>query len=129
MRPRKYVFPKRDFFTQLSIDENEPCQKELEYQEMIIRGVKYLDSRPILLDINIEEDPELYKKEIIRLAKNMMQALSSFDERNSQDIAFVGFATKLATQAKEIGWDKFIEYISSKDELKKKQKKKKAKKK
>lgn len=129
MRPRKYVFPKRDFFTQLSIDENEPCQKELECQEMIIRGVKYLDLRPNLLKIKLEEDPELYKKEIMRLAKNMMQALSSFDERNSQDIMFVGYATKLATQAKEIGWDKFIEYISSKDELKKKSKKKKAKKK
>lgn len=111
-----YAYPKGDFLSGFSENNEEPCGYELECQRMTIRGVQYLD-----------ENQEIYRK--ILAEKNLTMSspilgemiefmLSSEDGTapTGQTGGMVSQTLTHAIAAKRLGWESYIQTITKKEQ-------------
>ena len=106
----KYEFPKGDFLSGFSENDQEPCEYELECQRMVIRGVEYLDQNQHIFEKISGGGVGVYDTALEPMISYMLEPESG------QSGAMVGHSVKHSYYAKKIGWDKYIEFLKSKDE-------------
>jgi len=106
----KYEFPKGDFLSGFSENDQEPCEYELECQRMVIRGVEYLDQNQYIFEKICGGGVGVYDTALELMISYMLEPESG------QTGAMVSHAVKHSYYAKIIGWDKYIEFLKSKDE-------------
>ncbi len=115
MKTVNYEYPVGDFLSGFSEDENNPCDYELECQRMVKRGVEYLDEHPELFD-EISKGGVGVSDKICEPMINFMCCNPDFSEEESfgQTGAMVHHTVKHAYNAKKLGWDNYIQQITSK---------------
>lgn len=115
MKAVNYDYPVGDFLSGFSEDENNPCDYELECQRMVKRGVEYLDEHPELFD-EISKGPVGVSDKVCELMINFMCSNTDSNEENfGQTGAMFHHTVKHAYNAKKLGWDNYIQQITSKE--------------
>jgi len=111
-KENKYQYPVGDFLSGFSEDQNNPCEYEIECQRMTIRGVEYLDEHLELFERISQGGVNVYDDVLKPMVDFMIEGGD-----DGQSGAMVGQSVKHAYHAKKMGWDAYIEKITSpKDE-------------
>jgi len=109
----KYVYPKGDFLSGFS-EGDEPCDYELECQRMVTRGVVYLDRNPFLFELISKGGVGVSHPDIKPMIEYMCGGHKNVSENEGQTGAMIGHTVKVAYHAKKLGWDNYIQKITSK---------------
>jgi hypothetical protein len=113
---QKYVYPAGDFLSGFSEDETNPCDYELECQRLVTRGVEYLDKNEDLFNLISLNKVKVSDKEVQPMIDFMCcNPDSSEEESFGQTGAMVEHTVKHAYYAKKMGWDNYIQKITSKE--------------
>lgn len=115
MKAVNYEYPVGDFLSGFSEDEKNPCEYEIECQRMVIRGVEYLDENQSLFDLIALHKAKIGDKEVEPMIKFMCKNPDSEEESFGQTGAMVEHTVKHAYYAKKLGWDNYIQQITSKE--------------
>jgi hypothetical protein len=106
----KYQYPLGDFLSGFSEDPSNPCDYELECQRMVSRGVEYLDQNPDFFSL-VENG--IIKSWHSKQAKPMIEFMCHPD--SGQTGAMVSHCFNHAYHAKLMGWDEYVQIMTSKD--------------
>lgn len=110
---QKYTYPIGDFLSGFSEDEKNPCDYELECQRMVIRGVEYLDDNNDIVE-KVELGGVKVSDEILKpMIKFMCLNEENPKESDGQTGAMVDHTVRVAFGAKKLGWENYIEKITS----------------
>lgn len=112
---QKYAYPLGDFLSGFSEDEKNPCEYEIECQRMVIRGVEYLDEHQELFDEISKGGVGVSDKICEPMIDFMCSNPNSSEESFGQTGAMVHHTVKHAYNAKKIGWDNYIQKLTSEE--------------
>jgi hypothetical protein len=109
----QYKYPIGDFLSGFSEDPQNPCDYELECQRMVIRGVEYLDKNPDLFQLISQGGVTISSEVVQPMISFMCLHEENSEESGGQTGAMVGHTLKVAYLAKKLGWNEYIQKITT----------------
>lgn len=111
MENKNNVYPKKDFISGFSDDENNPCEYELECQRMVIRGHYYLQNNPNLAKLIEEKKPSVFSNELKPMIEYMCTDENNEAESFGQTGAMVHYTVIHAYQSFKLGWNDYLKKL------------------